>query len=57
MRNLRYLALVGNAVFILWIAWNGIDEGTRSVGRMEIISLMSLLILLSLNFFLLFKQR
>ena len=57
MKELRYIALTGNALFILWILYNGIDEGSRQVGRMEILSLTSLVLLLSFNIFLLLKQK
>ncbi|MDD4989297.1 MAG: hypothetical protein PHV42_02625 [Candidatus Pacebacteria bacterium] len=57
MKTLRYLALVGNILFFLWIVWNGIDEGSRQVGRLELFSLGSLLCLLALNFFLLWRQK
>lgn len=57
MRSLKHIALAGNALFILWILYNGIDEGSRTVGRMEVISLTSLLVLLALNIILLSRQK
>ena len=57
MKNLRYIALAGNLLFIFWIVWNGIDEGPRSVGRLEAISLAGLLVLLMINFIILWKQK
>ena len=57
MTMMRNLALVGNVVFILWIAYNGIDEGVRSVGRVEAAALFSLVLLLSLNIFVLVRKR
>jgi hypothetical protein len=57
MNTLRYLALVGNALFILWIVYNGIDEGGRTVGAVEAFSLTGLMCLLALNIFLLAKQN
>jgi len=57
MKSLKPIALIGNAAFILWIAYNGIDEGSRQVGKMEAISLTGLLILLALNFVLLWKSK
>ncbi|MDD5068335.1 MAG: hypothetical protein PHS53_02855 [Candidatus Pacebacteria bacterium] len=57
LKNLRNLALLGNALFFLWILWNGIDEGSRQTGRLELFALGSLLILLVLNFFLLWRQK
>lgn len=55
MRFLKYIALTGNALFILWILYYGIDEGARNVGRVEAISLTGLLLLLGLNIALLWK--
>ncbi len=57
MKPIKYIALIGNATFILWILYNGIDEVSRSVGKMEVISLTSLLILLFLNIVLLWKSK
>jgi hypothetical protein len=56
-KNLIYIALAGNALFILWIIYNGIDEGSRTVGKVEVFSLSALVILLALNIFLLWKQK
>ena len=49
--------MAGNLLFILWIVWNGIDEGSRNVGKVELISLTGLLVLLTFNFILLWKQK
>lgn len=57
MKPLKYLALIGNAVYILWILYNGIDEGSRNVGRVEAVSLTGLLVLLTLNLVLLWKSN
>lgn len=57
MKFLRYIALAGNLLFILWILYNGIDEGSRSVGRIEALSLGSLVLLLGLNIVLLLKSK
>jgi len=48
----RYVAVGGNVVFILWLLYNGIDEGFRARGP-ELASLVGLLVLLGLNSFLL----
>jgi hypothetical protein len=48
LRNLRPLAIVGNALFILWITYNGINEGFAGTGP-EIVSYVCLLLLLALN--------
>ncbi len=57
MKSLRYIALIGNAMYILWILYNGIDEGSRSVGSVEIVSLIGLFFLLFLNIVLLWRQK
>ena len=45
---LRYIAIAGNVVYVLWIVRNGIDEGFR--GRLvEVVSMAGLLVLLILN--------
>ncbi|MCX5969930.1 MAG: hypothetical protein NTV14_00170 [Coprothermobacterota bacterium] len=45
---LRYAAIAGNVIYVLWIVRNGISEGFR--GRLvEVVSLIGLLVLLILN--------
>ncbi|MBI2451972.1 hypothetical protein HYV50_02735 [Candidatus Pacearchaeota archaeon] len=44
---------MGNVAYILWILYNGIDEGFKDIGIVQIVSLIGLLILLALNIFLL----
>ncbi len=57
MKLLKCAALCGNVAYVLWIVYNGIDEGSRTVGRVEAISLSGLLLLLVLNFTLLWKSK
>ena len=53
---LRYIAIAGNIVFILWMLVNGIDEGFSGVGRVELVSIITLMCLLMLNVFLLCRS-
>jgi len=48
LKNFRLIAIVGNILFILWISYNGIDEGFRGT-PLQIVSYISLLVLLMLN--------
>ena len=57
MKELRYIAMAGDALFILWIAHNAIDEGFRSIRTVEAASLTGLVFLLGLNIVLLWRQR
>jgi len=52
----RYLAIFGNFMFILWITYNGINEGFSGtiIQKVSYISLLSLLIL---NIFLLYRKK
>lgn len=52
----RYLAISGNVIFILWITYNGIDEGFRGTVY-QIISYIGLVFLLSLNIILLSRKK
>ena len=53
VRILRFIAITGNIVFVLWILRNGINEGF--VGTpLEIVSYIGLIILLLLNTLLLY---
>jgi hypothetical protein len=44
----RYAAIFGNLVFVLWILYNGINEGVKGT-IYEIISYIGLMLLLLLN--------
>lgn len=44
----RNLALAGNIFFVLWMLYNGIDEGFRGTAY-QIMSYISLTLLLALN--------
>ena len=45
---LRYAAIAGNVIYVLWIVRNGISEGFRG-HPVEVVSWVGLLILLILN--------
>lgn len=54
---LRYAAIAGNIIFILWISYNGIKEGFRGT-LPEKFSYVGLMGLLAINtFFLLYKSK
>ena len=57
MKLLKYLALVGNSIYILWILYNGIDEGFRAIRTVEAVALSGLVVLLILNIILLRKSK
>jgi hypothetical protein len=52
----RYLAIFGNLIFILWITYNGIDEGFKGTIYQKI-SYISLTTLLILNIILLYRRK
>ncbi len=53
---LKYLALAGNILFILWMTYNGIDEGFSGTIYQKL-SYIGLTLLLILNSVLLFMNR
>ena len=53
---LKVAAIFGNVVFVLWITYNGIDEGFRGTPY-QIMSYIGLVLLLSLNTVLLLLNR
>ena len=55
MRLLRTLAIAGNVLFVLWILYNGINEGFKGT-LPEIISYIALVILLGMNTVLLWRK-
>jgi hypothetical protein len=55
-RPLSSIAIAGNIMFILWITYNGIDEGF-SATPIQIFVYIALIILLILNIILLSHRR
>lgn len=53
MKHLRYVALAGNVLYILWIVYNAIDDGFTSAHTVEAVAVSGLVVLLSLNAYLL----
>ena len=54
-RPLSFIAITGNILFVLWILRNGINEGFRET-PLEVVSYISLMILLLLNAFLFYRR-
>ena len=53
---LRYVAIAGNAAFVLWVLYNGIDEGFRG-GPVAMASMVGLIVVLALDTVLLWPKR
>jgi hypothetical protein len=53
---LRYIAIVGNGVYFLWILYNGISEVFANIGTVQAVSLIGLMVLLIFNIFLFFRK-
>ena len=51
----KYLAIAGNVLFILWVTYNGIDEGFRGT-LVQKMSYVGLMLLLALNTFLILRK-
>ncbi len=54
---LKYVAIIGNVIYILWIIYNGIDEGFQYIGSVQTIALTGMIFLLILNVVLLNKKN
>ncbi len=52
---IRHTAIFGNVMYILWILYNGIDEGFKDIASIQGLSYLGLLVLLALNLFLLYR--
>ncbi len=52
----KYLAVAGNVIFIVWITYNGIDEGFKGT-LIQILSYIGLTLLLVLNSVLLLRKE
>ena len=57
MKQLKYLALFGDIIFIFWIVYNGIDEGFKNIATIQGIVPLVLIVLLILNVTLLYKSK
>lgn len=56
MKIFKYLTITGNILFILWVTFNGIDEGFRGT-LFQKVSYIGLVILLVLNISLLLRKK
>lgn len=54
MRTLWYVALIGDALYFLWVLYNGIDEGFAGT-PVQMVSAIGLLVLLALNAVLVYR--
>jgi len=52
VRLLRYAAILGNILYILWILYNGLNEGFSGT-MVEMVSYIGLILLLGVNVLLL----
>jgi hypothetical protein len=55
-KTIKYLALAGNALYILWILYNAVDSGFQDK-PVQIVALTGLLILLILNILLIYNNK
>jgi hypothetical protein len=51
----KYVAIPGNVLFILWVTYNGIDEGFRGT-LVQKASYVGLMLLLALNTILILRR-
>lgn len=56
MKLFTKIALTGDALYILWILYNAIDEGFQHIASVQAVALLGLIILLGLNIMLLRKR-
>ncbi len=54
---LLYVAVIGNVAYILFLLYNGIDEGFKNIGRVQSIAPIGMIFLLILNIFLLYMKK
>lgn len=57
MKSLKSIILFGDIIYILWILYNGIDEGFRNIFSVQGIVPAGLMLLLLLNFIVLWRQK
>lgn len=56
MKELRYFAIFGNGMYILWILYNGADEGFQST-PIHTMAYIGILVLLALDIVLLYGKK
>jgi len=54
---LSYFAIAGNIIYILWVLYNGINEGFSGINTIAGIAMLGLMILLALNAYLLLGRQ
>ena len=52
----KTIAIIGNILFILWMLYNGMDEGFKA-GPVELVSIVGLIGLLILNTILIARKK
>ena len=57
MKSLKYIAIAGSVIYILWIIYNAIDEGFQDIGSVQAVAPIGLVLLLVLNLLLLRRQK
>ena len=56
MKQLKYLAIFGNVAYVLWIIWNGMEEGFKAT-IVQQVSYLGIILLLILNAYLLSRKK
>jgi hypothetical protein len=57
MKQLKYIIIFGDIIYMLWILYNGIDEGFADIFTVRGIISLGLVFLLILNIFILSKRK
>ncbi len=57
MKYLRYSAIAGNILFLLFFFYNAIDEGGVGVTPVQMVAMIGLALLLVLNLIVLIRKR
>ena len=54
---IKYFVIIGDVAYILFLLYNGIDEGFKDIGSVQSIAPVGMIFLLVLNIFLLFHMK
>lgn len=57
MKSFTYIIVLGNTLFILWMLYNGIDEGFTGSTGPEVVSYICLTMLLIVNSVLILRKN
>ncbi len=57
IKLIKYFAIIGDVAYILFLLYNGIDEGFKDIGSIQSVASIGMIFLFILNIFLLLNVK